>query len=288
MRLETYRPMRKGALVLLLTGLLAGPAAAEYIPGFTITPLKDFGFNDSEVRDINNYGFSVGDSIAGTAFDAEQQAVFWYPAGNVTVLDFDPYPRVDYQIARAINDAGLMVGRTDNKGSVVWIDQISTQLPNAGGVFLARGFQAQIPDQHLGSLKLFVQHPDQAQRHLRVLPQHPQHAVVSDETHLHRRQGFGCVRIGAIVKGLETDKMPRDPKTEDLLPAVGQRSGQLDLSFSEQKKVISRILFTKKYLVRQVTELRYHPLDLANLFDPECGEQVRLAQDALADLAAAG
>ena len=135
MRLEINRPIHKGALALLLGGLLAGPAAAENIPGFTITPLKDFYFNDSEVRDINNHGFSVGDSIAGRAFDAEQQAVFWYPDGNGAILDFDNYPRVDYQTARAINDAGLMVGQTDNKGSVVWIDQISTKLPNAGRVF---------------------------------------------------------------------------------------------------------------------------------------------------------
>jgi len=130
-----HRPMLKSALALALGSLLSTTAAADFIPGFAIQPLQDFGYNDSVVRDINIHGVSVGDSISGTAFDAEQQPVFWDPMGNATILDFDPYPAVDYQTIRAINDAGLMVGVTDNKGAVVWVDQVSTQIPNAGGVY---------------------------------------------------------------------------------------------------------------------------------------------------------
>ncbi len=99
------------ALVTAQAAAFAGPAAAS---APTIVDLGTLpGDDNSEVSGLNNAGTMVGESTIGSLFSpTATHAVSWNAAGTITALPLPPGDTDPNSDAVAINDAGVIVGRS--------------------------------------------------------------------------------------------------------------------------------------------------------------------------------
>jgi probable HAF family extracellular repeat protein len=90
------------------------------------------GFTSARAEGINNFGHVVGYAMVQVGTTWNLRAFLWTPQLGLQLL-----PGSTYSTARAINDAGVIVGYAkgaDGKGSgAVWVNGALTLLPNGAG-----------------------------------------------------------------------------------------------------------------------------------------------------------